>query len=59
MNQNDCSGKTLKPWPIFVDHYRQELFNATMIRRIAEASYHFALFQLFACPRITDAFDYV
>lgn len=21
MNQNDCSGKTLKPWPIFVDHY--------------------------------------
>ncbi|AXY33855.1 restriction endonuclease subunit S [Yersinia pseudotuberculosis] len=21
MNQNDCSGKTLKPWPVFVDHY--------------------------------------
>ena len=22
MNQSDCSGKTLKPWPVFVDHYR-------------------------------------
>lgn len=22
MNQNDCSGKTLKLWPVFVDHYR-------------------------------------
>ena len=21
MNQNDCSGKTLKLWPVFVDHY--------------------------------------
>ncbi len=21
MNQNDCSGKTLKPRPVFVDHY--------------------------------------
>jgi len=21
MNQNDCSGKTLKPWPVYVDHY--------------------------------------
>ncbi len=20
MNQKDCSGKTLKPWPVFVDH---------------------------------------
>ena len=24
MNQNDCSGKTLKPWPVFVDHYRDK-----------------------------------
>ncbi|MGR5946642.1 hypothetical protein [Enterobacter sp. C4G1] len=22
MNQNDCSGKTPKPWPVFVDHYK-------------------------------------
>ncbi len=22
MSQNDCIGKTLKPWPILVDHYR-------------------------------------
>ena len=21
MNQNDCSGKTLKPWPVLLDHY--------------------------------------
>ncbi|OOX35347.1 hypothetical protein BJL83_24215 [Vibrio parahaemolyticus] len=21
MSQNDCIGKTLKPWPILVDHY--------------------------------------
>ncbi len=21
MNQNDCIGKTLKPWPNLVDHY--------------------------------------
>jgi hypothetical protein len=26
MNQNDCSGKTLKPWPIFVDHYRHVIY---------------------------------
>nr|ULG19725.1 hypothetical protein 49p1_00004 [Yersinia frederiksenii] len=25
MNQSDCFGKALKPWPIFVDHYRQPL----------------------------------
>ncbi|CNH77392.1 Uncharacterised protein [Yersinia pekkanenii] len=22
MSQSDCIGKTLKPWPVFVDHYR-------------------------------------
>ncbi|EGR1057175.1 hypothetical protein EFU43_18375 [Vibrio cholerae] len=22
MSQNDCIGKTLKPWPILVDHYK-------------------------------------
>ncbi|NIG88582.1 MAG: hypothetical protein G5703_11725 [Serratia symbiotica] len=21
MNLNDCSGKTLKPWPVLLDHY--------------------------------------
>lgn len=25
MNQNDCSGKTLKLWPVFVDHYNVDL----------------------------------
>ncbi len=24
MNQNDYIGKTLKPWPILVDHYSSE-----------------------------------
>lgn len=23
MSQNDCIGKTLKPWPILVDHYTE------------------------------------
>ncbi len=23
MNQNDYIGKTLKPWPILVDHYKE------------------------------------
>ncbi|SPZ51834.1 two component system sensor kinase SsrB [Serratia quinivorans] len=22
MNQSDCSGKTLKLWPVFVDHFK-------------------------------------
>ena len=21
MNQNDCSGKTLNPWPVLLDHH--------------------------------------
>ena len=25
MNQNDCSGKTLKPWPVFVDHFKKHI----------------------------------
>ncbi len=30
MSQNDCIGKTLKPWPILVDHYRGgEMLNWT------------------------------
>ena len=24
MNQNDCSGKTLKPWPVLLDHYKSD-----------------------------------
>nr|ULG19844.1 transposase [Yersinia frederiksenii] len=28
MNQSDCFGKALKPWPIFVDHFKQG-FTAT------------------------------
>lgn len=24
MSLNDCIGKTLKPWPILVDHYTQD-----------------------------------
>jgi hypothetical protein len=24
MNQNDCSGKTLKLWPVFVDRYKPD-----------------------------------
>nr|ULG19960.1 hypothetical protein 49p1_00260 [Yersinia frederiksenii] len=23
MNQSDCFGKALKPWPIFVDHFKR------------------------------------
>nr|WP_246873477.1 hypothetical protein [Pantoea ananatis] len=29
MSQSDCSGKTLKLWPVFVDHF-------TLIKRIVE-----------------------
>lgn len=33
MNQNDCSGKTLKLWPVFVDHYTilHALFGAALV----------------------------
>jgi len=31
MNQSDCSGKTLKPWPVFVDHYTP-VFNKLIAR---------------------------
>ncbi|CAK2398723.1 hypothetical protein VCRA2116O29_110101 [Vibrio crassostreae] len=26
MNQNDYIGKTLKPWPILVDHYNNHFY---------------------------------
>ncbi len=29
MSQNDCIGKTLKPWPILVDHYIPQNQNMT------------------------------
>ncbi|WP_237658659.1 hypothetical protein [Vibrio cholerae] len=28
MSQNDCIGKTLKPWPILVDHYKSAYFGS-------------------------------
>ncbi|GHZ26306.1 Mobile element protein [Vibrio cholerae] len=30
MNQNDYIGKTLKPWPILVDHYNRDLIEASL-----------------------------
>ncbi len=34
MSQNDCIGKTLKPWPILVDHYNFSFrFNLTDFRK--------------------------
>ncbi len=34
MSQNDCIGKTLKPWPILVDHYSwfEETCNRSVVR---------------------------
>ncbi|QJW56493.1 hypothetical protein HL670_03389 [Serratia plymuthica] len=25
MNQSGCTGKTLKPWPVFVDHFSEAM----------------------------------
>ena len=38
MNQNDCSGKTLKLWPVFVDHYtlNHKKAGATVMHVFAE-----------------------
>lgn len=30
MSQNDCIGKTLKPWPILVDHYSLDKLSQTI-----------------------------
>ncbi len=40
MSQNDCIGKTLKPWPILVDHYTldHETTIRTLIEKITESN---------------------
>ncbi|GHX28434.1 Type I restriction-modification system, specificity subunit S [Vibrio cholerae] len=36
MSQNDCIGKTLKPWPILVDHYKAIYIKQQQIERLRE-----------------------
>lgn len=37
MNQNDYIGKTLKPWPILVDHYSLSVAIEVLYRQILSA----------------------
>ncbi|PPS46724.1 hypothetical protein BWR12_25960 [Citrobacter braakii] len=36
MNQKDCFGKTLKPWPVFVDHYTISVLSTVINSMSAE-----------------------
>lgn len=48
MNQNDCSGKTLKLWPVFVDHYTMsgkrypEEFKTEAVKQVVDRGYSVA-----------------
>ncbi|MDV2365873.1 hypothetical protein Q5N59_17720 [Vibrio cholerae] len=35
MSQNDCIGKTLKPWPILVDHYKLDKIKVRLNAELA------------------------
>ncbi|CAI2540083.1 Predicted ATPase [Serratia proteamaculans] len=37
MNQNDCSGKTLKPWPVLLDHYTQPISITLTLGALSDA----------------------
>ncbi len=40
MSQSDCSGKTLKLWPVFVDHFSRTVKEVCREAAISEASYY-------------------
>ncbi|OVZ85480.1 hypothetical protein CBW54_12425, partial [Yersinia kristensenii] len=37
MNQSDCSGKTLKPWPVLLDHYRGNISSPSETQVMVQA----------------------
>ncbi|GIB80001.1 cation:proton antiporter regulatory subunit [Vibrio cholerae] len=45
MSQNDCIGKTLKPWPILVDHYTER--GQTQYGIEVKSEYSFKLMDIF------------
>ncbi len=51
MSQNDCIGKTLKPWPILVDHYTAEKINHRLSEEIRKVNGSMSLIKIVTLKR--------